>query len=238
MTFEQQHYPDVTEGQTVAARTSAHAGRGWGPFSGTQLTVMIVTFAIVISFPFAAFAVTGNRVFVTDSTSGKTAAVNASRQLSVNGVVSGAITATQTPPNSAWNEKPDGPAFGLVLEANKCQNASVAVPKGKALVVTSIDAELFSDTTPPAQVWVFAGKVGSPCSVSMNPIAATSVTTVGDIRNVAFPPGIAINPGHTLDVTLSSVSGDARVLVWVHGYVVPSSQCTVTAAFGSPIGCY
>ena len=40
--------------------------RGLGPFSGTHLTIIIVVLAAVLGFPFAAFAVTGNNVFVTD----------------------------------------------------------------------------------------------------------------------------------------------------------------------------
>ena len=42
--------------------------RGWGPFTGGQLTAIVITLAIVIGFPVAAFAVTGSNVFVTDAT--------------------------------------------------------------------------------------------------------------------------------------------------------------------------
>jgi hypothetical protein len=38
-------------------------GRGLGPFSSGHLTIVIVTVVIVVAFPFAAFAVTGNNVF-------------------------------------------------------------------------------------------------------------------------------------------------------------------------------
>jgi len=50
-------------------------GRGLGPFTSGHLTVIVVTLVIVVAFPFAAFAVTGNNVFVTDATSGNHAGV-------------------------------------------------------------------------------------------------------------------------------------------------------------------
>ena len=40
--------------------------RGWGPFSGGQLTIIIVTLAIVIGFPVAAFSVTGSATNIVD----------------------------------------------------------------------------------------------------------------------------------------------------------------------------
>jgi hypothetical protein len=56
--------------------------RGLGPFSGGQLTAIIVTIAVMIMLPVGAWAVvTGSNVFVTDAVSGKQASVNTSGQL-------------------------------------------------------------------------------------------------------------------------------------------------------------
>jgi hypothetical protein len=55
--------------------------RGLGPFSGGQLTIITVTFAVLLLFPIGAWAVAGSNVFVTDFTSGKQATVNAAGQL-------------------------------------------------------------------------------------------------------------------------------------------------------------
>ena len=55
--------------------------RGWGPFSGGQLTIIIVTFAVLLLFPIGAWAVTGSNVFVTDSTSGAHAKVDAKQNV-------------------------------------------------------------------------------------------------------------------------------------------------------------
>src|SRR5207244_2475352 len=60
------------EGMTPRRRRE---GRGLGPFSSGHLTIIIVTVVIVVAFPFAAYAVTGSNVFVTDAVSGKQATV-------------------------------------------------------------------------------------------------------------------------------------------------------------------
>jgi hypothetical protein len=49
--------------------------RGLGPFTSGHLTLIVITLLILVAFPFAAFAVTGNNVFVTDATSGNHATV-------------------------------------------------------------------------------------------------------------------------------------------------------------------
>ena len=45
-----------------------------GPFTGRQLTTIIVTLIVVVLFPLGAWAVTGSNVFVTDATSGTVSA--------------------------------------------------------------------------------------------------------------------------------------------------------------------
>ena len=59
-------------------------GRGLGPFTSGHLTIIVVTLVIVVAFPFAAFAVTGNNVFVTDATSGVRAKVDAKKKAEEN----------------------------------------------------------------------------------------------------------------------------------------------------------
>ena len=66
-----------TAGGAVAGKRRRREGRGWGPFSGGQLTVIIVAIAVMILLPVGAFAVvSGSNVFVTDAVSGKTQSVN------------------------------------------------------------------------------------------------------------------------------------------------------------------
>jgi hypothetical protein len=42
------------------------AGRGWGPFSGGQLTIIIVTFGVLLLLPVGAWAVSFSNVAITD----------------------------------------------------------------------------------------------------------------------------------------------------------------------------
>src|SRR5260221_13076089 len=60
------------------------AGRGWGPFTGAQLTIIVTAVVVMVMLPVGAFAVvTGSNVFVTDATSGKHATVNSLGQVAV-----------------------------------------------------------------------------------------------------------------------------------------------------------
>ena len=70
----------VADASDAAVETGARR-RGLGPFSGGQLTLIIVTFAVLLLFPIGAWAVAGSNVFVTDAVSGKQASVNTSGQL-------------------------------------------------------------------------------------------------------------------------------------------------------------
>jgi hypothetical protein len=56
-------------------------GRGLGPFTSGHLTIIVVALVIAVAFPFAAFAVTGSNVFVTDATSGARAKVDSLGEL-------------------------------------------------------------------------------------------------------------------------------------------------------------
>lgn len=57
-------------------------GRGFGPFTGGQLTAIILGVVFAIACPVGAWAVTGSSVFVTDAHMGYSAKVDAKRNLS------------------------------------------------------------------------------------------------------------------------------------------------------------
>ena len=69
--------------------------RGLGPFTGGQLTVIILGITLAIAFPIGAWSVTGSNVFVADATSGKTAKVDANGN--VLSKVSGTVNAVTRP---------------------------------------------------------------------------------------------------------------------------------------------
>jgi hypothetical protein len=206
-----------------ADKRRRRADRGWGPFSGGQLTVIILGITIAIAFPVGAWAVSGTTVFPTDSVSGKTASVNALRQLSV--AATGSVTATQTPPNSSYTY------FGIATEGS-CDAITPAVPAGKALVVTSITVEVDSVTTGPARAAPYS-ETSTPCDGELLDYIVVGGTKTSSV--IPFTTGVPIKAGHKLSLVVASPSGDAFVNVTVHGYLVASTLCTVT---GPPVGCY
>jgi len=72
-------------GEAVAENRRRREGRGWGPFSGGQLTVIIVAICVMVMLPVGAFAVVaGDNVFVTDPTTGKQAKVTTAGEVMTN----------------------------------------------------------------------------------------------------------------------------------------------------------
>jgi hypothetical protein len=65
-------------------RVRSSTDRGWGPFSGGQLTIIIVTLAALVMVPGAAYAVTAfTNVAIQDPTTGARASVDATHHLVV-----------------------------------------------------------------------------------------------------------------------------------------------------------
>src|SRR6201988_2822509 len=72
-------------GEAVGEKRRRREGRGWGPFSGGQLTVIIVAICVMVMLPVGAFAVVaGDNVFVTDPTTGKQAKVTPAGEVMTN----------------------------------------------------------------------------------------------------------------------------------------------------------
>src|ERR1700680_2793664 len=69
-------------------------GRGWGPFTGAQLTVVIVTFAVLLLAPVGAWAVSGSPVFLTDPHNNHHAAIDAAGNVHTHPNGTQAITGT------------------------------------------------------------------------------------------------------------------------------------------------
>src|SRR5205807_3355084 len=122
-------------GHAAHAVRRRRGGRGLGPFTSTQLTTVIVTLAIVIGFPFAAFAVTGSNVFVTDATTGTHAKVDSSGQVLV-GDGSGALTVDGT-----VNNRQTLPSKPIVTGPKLISASSLTTvfgPVNKAFAITSL----------------------------------------------------------------------------------------------------
>jgi hypothetical protein len=238
---------EATNGEVGAGKGRRRDGRGLGPFSGGQLTMIIVTFAVLLLFPIGAWALTFSNVAITDpggvnqakvdannnlytathdAVSGVAAKVNSFGQLSV--AASGSVTATPTPPDSSYNAVPV--LFGEAGGA--CHSVTPTVPTGKALMVTSVTVDILSVITGPVGVQIGSATPGSPCgSLNVADIVQISGAKVNQI--VPMPSGFPVKTGHVVYVSIGSSSTDATAVASVHGYLV-SATCTVT---GPPAGC-
>ena len=240
---------DAIDGTTgEAGKRRRRSGRGWGPFSGSQLMVIIVTLAIVIGFPVAAFSVTGSSTNIVDpvtaankakvdvkgnlytatrdAVSGTAAKVNSLGQLSV--AATGSVTATPTPPSASYTSE----AFATE-SGGACSSITPTVPAGKALIVTSITVSMSSVTTGPVVADLVSATPGSPCGfLSFADGIWISGAKVSQV--ITIPSGFPVKPGHVLGVEMFSTSGDAAGPFFVHGYLVSSTLCTVS---GPPTGC-
>src|SRR4051794_15607794 len=101
----------------------------FGPFSGRQLTTIIVAFVLVIGVPVGASAVTGGNVFVADSASGHRAKVDVKGNIQTK--LNGSVTASRAPVNQIVRGDVDNPI--------KLPSASLlAAPSDASIVVTTV----------------------------------------------------------------------------------------------------
>jgi hypothetical protein len=214
-------------------------GRGLGPFTSGHLTIVAVTVVIVVAFPFAAFAVTGNNVFVTDATSGNRATVASGKLkvdtgLSTFGVVptasvGGSLNATPAPPSQQYvstvffNDAPP-----------RCKTL-VTPPSGKAVVITTVHFQARDLDAGPEPRFADLGHSGSGGCTTGN-VALDGVSFEGNVpagnmwqgvasQQLEFPSGLAVANGHTLTVSVAG-GPDDNWRVTAIGYVVAANQCT------------
>jgi hypothetical protein len=204
-------------------RSETDRTRGWGPFTGRQLTTIICVGLVTILFPVGAWAVTGSNVFITNASTGAHAAVTSGGALTV----TGSVNANQAQPASTFTY------FSGASETSGCNRVTPPVPAGKALVVTSVNVAVNAVTTGPVFVVVDAATGASPCG-AIESVDESYVAGAKTSEDVQIPSGVVIKPGHAVGVFLQSASGDASAVVHVHGYYVASTLCTVT---GPPQGC-
>jgi len=212
---DQTHVPGNRASTAGDAESRRRARGKFGPFSGGHLTAIIVTVVIVVGFPFAAGAVTGNNVFVTDAASGTRATVTSKGQLSA--AVTGSVTATPAAPTN------------LVFSHQTINTPGSAclflTPKpGKAMVITGITYNM-AKASAASEMQVI---------LQVNPTSSCGIGT--EIENDFFPsdtpysedlsPGIAVANGHSLDAFASGGPAGAFAQFTIHGYYVPASQCS------------
>jgi hypothetical protein len=212
--------------------------RGFGPFTSGQLTLIVITVLILVAFPFAAFAVTGNNVFVTDATSGNHATVANGRLKVDAGTAFGLVPTVVT--SGTVNATPSMPSQQFVGTVNftdlptKCMTL-VTPPAGKAVVITTVHFQIRTFDNGPETRLGDLGHSGSSGCLSGN-VGLDGVSFIGNVpqsniwqgtasQELDFPSGLAIANGHTLT---ASVTGgpDDNWRITAFGYLIPASQCT------------
>jgi hypothetical protein len=198
----------------VSEKRERSATRGWGPFSGGQLTVIIVAVVVTVLFPVGAWALSGSNLFVTDPGSGARATVNAA----------GALTVNEASPKTFYANAVLPSQIGIG------NYTPLATPTpGHALVITSVVIDILKVVTPDQTVHVdiAISKGDASCQQvvlyhnGFYPLLLLSPSNRGA---TAFPfqPGIPIPAGRALCVD----QGDTNNLLSedsVSGYTVPAS---------------
>ncbi len=138
------------------------SGRGWGPFSGGQLTTIIVTFAILMLFPVGAWALSFTNVAITDPGGVNRAKVDSTGALKIGDgtgplTVDGITSARPIAPASAWSASEDA-TFSAI--------ARLLGPTTSAVSITSLDAS--HDDAAGRELFLYAAVI---------PAAATTCAT-------------------------------------------------------------
>ncbi len=224
-------------------------GRGLGPFTSGHLTIIAVTLLILVAFPFAAFAVTGSNVFVTDATSGNRATV-AGGKLKVDtgaanffGITPVAPVAPEIYPTGDIIHTDDGFSNEFVY-ANDCGSGTCKTvlkpPAGKAAVVTTIhiNTSQATATGPAGFLQVVRSGNGSCSALSLDRVVELfNPAGIGETQlQYDMPGGLSIPAGKALCV-IDNDPAHLTFEVSARGYAVASNVVPASAApAGAPKG--
>jgi hypothetical protein len=197
------------ETETVEDHTEMPARRGLGPFTGAQLTVIIVVFAVLLLAPIGAWAVSTSSVSVTDAGSGQHATVSASGQLKL----------TRAGAKGAFT--------GAAMISDENSHVLITSPARKALVVTSVFVDIYraSATGAGADVVVFVSHGDATCAA---PVMTNGVTAIDEnpagvgMTVYPFDPGLIVRAGRALcarNLDPADLSGE----VMANGYMIPAA---------------
>jgi hypothetical protein len=190
----------------------------FGPFTGRQLTTIIVALIIgVVALPASAWALSFTNVAITDPAGVNRAKVSTGGALSTSG--------TATPATPANLVRTDGSSAG------SCSFV-YAVPAGKALVLTSASVVAYGN---PAELDVYRGTTG--CNDFLG-IAGLSDSISGRLTTTDLGSGVAVPAGSKL----YAYSGQTGT-VYLRGYLVAASavpagvtaSTSVTPGSASPL---
>jgi hypothetical protein len=209
------------------------SGRGLGPFSGGQLTIIIIAVVVMVGLPVGAYAVvSGSNSFITDATSGVRAHVTSTGQLQThpNGPLT--VTGVARPANAVdlFTKSVDPPSDAYCT--------AIAPPPGHALIVTSVKVSSFVwSPTAPTRALFYLYRVAGDCNGNTQ-IQQIDLLSTGNADNatVPFASGLVIPDGAQLTVWAYTVATPApgqtdlslglrQWTVTVNGYQVPDASC-------------
>jgi hypothetical protein len=200
--------------------------RGLGPFSGGQLTAIIMTLAVLLLFPIGAWAVSFSNVSITDPGGVNRAKVNTKGRLltTVAGTVTVAGVATQVDPTNLYTSK--------VSPTSTRSCILVTPPSGHVLVITSVREFYDGNSSPTVFMSLSRQPAADACSGPFAPgqykdvaelAGPGSTQTPAGTNVVTFPSGLPIPDGGELHV--SGTFGGVEGSVTVNGYLLPDSFC-------------
>jgi hypothetical protein len=187
--------------------TAPRGQRGLGPFSGGQLTAIVITTLLVVGFPVGAFAVSGQNAFVTDTKTGAHAKVSSTGSLQTS--IAGTVSATAQPPVGSFVKEMTGSECGLTP------------PAGKAWIITAVDEVPKGATSSIENIFNLLADTSAGCAGTQTSIAS-GYFALDLPRELTFNPGIGLSSGHYLDLEALSGKGGG---VYVYGYVVSAAAC-------------
>jgi len=188
---------------------STEPGRGWGPFSGRQLTTIICVGMVTVLFPVGAWAVTASSTYVTDAHTHKSAAVNTAGQLAV----SGPVTASVASPKNFFN--------GTARGTGPIPAPVAAPPAGQALIITSVTLDYTKAAPSTQSLALSVSTTDATCGTRAQAIFEETPSATG-ARVLTFQPGIVVPAGRAFCVEDSDIA-NIVAKVFVDGYLVAAS---------------
>jgi hypothetical protein len=183
--------------------------RGLGPFTGTQLTVIIVTFAVLVMFPVGAWAVSFSNVAITDPGGVHQAKVDATGHLYV-GDGAGQLTVDGT-----VNARPTTPTKPIVMTPWVATASLTPIygPATKPFAIGSLSITSACTSETQFILW-------SQTSTSSNFELQVEDLSPNQTVHVTYPIPLVTTPppGGTVSLAISSQPNSNCILVSAVGY--------------------
>jgi hypothetical protein len=213
--------PATVSGEPGTGKPRRRQGRGWGPFSGGQLTIIVVAIAAMFAIPTAALAAAG--AFTNNS-----ATVPAVKGTNSNAHGIG-VKGTGTK-YGVYSDGPMGVAAGKPLNCSGCVGGGAIAPNARSLsraysgsgsVVLSntSESQVASFLVPAgnylinwsAQFWASASVANGVCYVELGDDALTQYDMAETGLAAAFPPGTLRGAAASTDVIENVAAGHASL---------------------------